>query len=67
MCGEMAEEGGQHSNRAISERNTAAAAFLAVSEAGVRALACPSPGLKIGPVEVERYMAKAAASVPWVS
>lgn len=50
---------------AKAERNSAAEAFVAISEAGVRALASPSPGLKIGPAEVERYMSAAMTSVPW--
>lgn len=63
MWGEFVRDGG--GEFAKLERNAAAEAFLAVSKAGVRALAVASPGLKIGPAEIERYMVKAMATVPW--
>lgn len=65
VLGELAADGGASSERAKAERNVAAEAFLAVSEAGVRALASPCLGLKIGPAEIERYITSAVASVPW--
>ena len=65
VCGEIAAEGGPRSGEATAERNAAAESFLSVSAARVRALSSPSPGLKIGPEEIERYMATAMSSVPW--
>lgn len=65
IFGEISAEGGPRFGAAKAARNAAAEAFLAVSAAGVRALSSPSPGLKIGPEEIERYMATAMASVPW--
>lgn len=51
--------------KATAERNLSARDFLAVSKAGVRALASPSPGLKITPAEVRRYIEASMASIPW--
>ena len=67
MFEEIASEGGPRSSEARAERNSASEAFLSVSAARVRALSSPSPGLKIGPQEIERYMEKAMASVPWAA
>jgi len=50
---------------ATAERNASARDFLAVSTAGVQAVVSPSPGLKIGPEEIRRYVAASMASIPW--
>lgn len=52
--------------QALKERDEAAEAFLVVSEAEIRALASPPPGLNIGPSEIENYMATALSNVPWI-
>lgn len=77
VCGELVAEGGDTADEAgataaaaaaaTAERNASARDFLAVSRAGVRALASPSPGLKITPAEVRRYMESSMASIPWSS
>ena len=67
VCGELvaADEESLDGARATAERDASARNFLAVSRAGVRALVSPSPGLKIGPEEIRRYMAASMASIPW--
>ncbi|CAM9245145.1 unnamed protein product [Ectocarpus sp. 12 AP-2014] len=67
VCAELVSEHEEASDkyRATVERNAASRDFLAVSKAVARALACPSPGLKIGPAEVRRYMSASMESVPW--
>ncbi len=67
MCEELAtaDEESFDETKAIAERNASARDFLAVSKAGVQALVSPSPGLKIGPEEIRRYVAASMASIPW--
>ncbi|CBJ31427.1 Putative subunit of the Anaphase Promoting Complex [Ectocarpus siliculosus] len=67
VCAELVSEHEEASDkyRATVERNASSREFLAVSKAVARALACPSPGLKIGPAEVRRYMSASVESVPW--
>ncbi|CAM9115608.1 unnamed protein product, partial [Ectocarpus sp. 4 AP-2014] len=67
VCAELVSEHEETSDkyRATVERNAASREFLAVSKAVARALACPSPGLKIGTAEVRGYMSASMESVPW--
>lgn len=67
MCGKIVCEGSDSVDEAVAtaERDASARGFLAVSKAGVRALVSPSPGLKIGPAEVQRYIEASMAAIPW--
>lgn len=67
VCAELAlQGGGDVADEALRERDEAAEALLAILEAGARALAAPSPGLRIGPAEVLKYSTRAMSQVPWV-
>ncbi|CAM9790855.1 unnamed protein product [Ectocarpus fasciculatus] len=67
VCAELVSEHEEAYDKykATVERNSSSRDFLAVSKAVARALACPSPGLKIGPAEVRRYMSASMESIPW--
>lgn len=67
VCDKIASEGSDSFDEAeaAAERDASARDFLAVSKAGVRALVSPTPGLKIGPAEVQRYTEASMASIPW--
>lgn len=67
VCEKIVSEGGESLDqaKATAERDASARDFLAVSKAGVWALLSPSPGLKIGPAEVQRYIEASMSAIPW--
>eukprot|EP00903_Cladosiphon_okamuranus_P005713 g5672.t1 len=67
VCGKIASEGSDSLDdaEATAQRDASARDFLAVSKAGVRALVSLSPGLKIGPAEVQQYIEASMAAIPW--